>query len=66
MVESTDFGERHHVSFRPRLNTPGRGRVLLEGEMRSRPMIIGGIIGQNTPQMPFAEHDHMVKTFAPD
>jgi hypothetical protein len=31
--------------------------------MCSRPMIIGGVTGQNSLQMPLAEHNHMVETF---
>jgi hypothetical protein len=70
MVESTDFRECHHAPFRRRLNASWDGRVLLEGdlegEMCSRPVIIGEIAGQDTPQVPLAEHDHVVQTLAPD
>jgi hypothetical protein len=46
MVKPTNFRERHHATFRRRLDASWRGRVLLEGEMDSRPMIIGNVAGQ--------------------
>ena len=43
MVQSTNFRERHHATFRRRLDASWRGRVLLERQMGSCPMIIGEI-----------------------
>jgi hypothetical protein len=57
MVQPTHFRERHHAAFRRPLNPSGRGRVFLEGEMASRPMIVGeiGLKGAETRFMP--RHD---------
>ena len=66
MVKSTHFRERHHATFRRRVDASRRGCVLLEGEMRSRPMVVEQIRGQETSQMPLAEYDHMVQAFSPD
>ena len=66
MVKSTNFRERHHATLRRRVDASWCGRVLVEGEMGSRPKIIGEISGQHTSQMPLAEYDHMVQTLPPD
>jgi len=66
MMESADFGEDDHASVSRRGHTPGCGRVLLQREVRSRPVIIGDVTDQDSPQVPFADHDHVVQTFAPD
>jgi hypothetical protein len=64
IVKSTDFGERHHATFRRCLDASWRGRVLLEGEMGSRPMIIGDVSSKHATQMPLAENDDVIQTLA--
>jgi hypothetical protein len=66
MVKSTHFRERHHATFRRPVDASWRGCVLLEGEMRSRPMVVEEIRGQETSQVPLADYDHMVQAFSPD
>src|SRR5712691_4752913 len=34
--------------------------------MCTRPMIVDAVTGQDSPQVPLPEHDHMVQTCAPD
>ena len=60
MMQSANFRERDHVSFGRRLNTPCRRGVLLQGEVRSRPVIIGDVRGQDASQMSLADDDHVV------
>jgi hypothetical protein len=43
VVKSANFGEHHHATVRRRMDASWRGRVFLEGEVGSRPMIIGGV-----------------------
>jgi hypothetical protein len=62
MMQSAYFRERDDASFRRHLNASCRRRVLFQGEMCSRPMIIGEIRDQETPQVPLAEDDHVVQT----
>ena len=46
IVEPADFRERHHAPFRRWLNASGRRGVLVEGQVGSGPMVIGGVSGQ--------------------
>jgi hypothetical protein len=45
--------------------TTNRG-VLAQGEVRPDFVIVGGICGQNAPQMALSEHQDMIQTFAAD
>jgi hypothetical protein len=64
MMQSAHFRERDDATLRRRLNASWRRSVLLQGEMCSRPMIIGKIRGQQTSQMALAEDDDVVQTLA--
>ena len=64
MVKSTDFRERHHAPFRRRVDASWRGRVLLEGQMGSRPVIIGDIARKQAAQMSLAQNDDVIQTLA--
>jgi hypothetical protein len=66
MVKSTHFRESHHTTFRRRVDASGSRCVLLEGDMSPRPMVVEEIPGQDTPQVPLADYDHMVQAFSPD
>ena len=66
MVQSADFRERDHLTFHRGLHASWRGRVFLQREMRSRPMIIGDISGAHAPQMRLVDDDHVIETFASD
>jgi hypothetical protein len=65
-------GEVHPVLRTPSQDLPtavGRvvaGRVLLEGEMSPRPMIVDEIGGQEPSKVRLAEYDHMVQALSPD
>ena len=64
MVKSTNFCERHHASFLRRVDASWRRRVLLKGEMGSRPMIIGDVSSKHATQMCLAQNDDVIQTFA--
>jgi hypothetical protein len=44
MVKSTHFRERHHATFRRRVDASWRGCVLFEGEMSSRRAVFTDIL----------------------
>ncbi len=64
MVQSTHFRERHHATFRGRVDASWRGRVLLEGEMSPRQMIISEISRKQAAQMRLAQNDQVIQTLA--
>jgi hypothetical protein len=66
MVKSTHCRERHHATFRRRVDASWPGCVVLEREMSSRPMVVEETRGQETSQVPLAEYDHMVQAFSTD
>jgi hypothetical protein len=64
MVQSTHFGEHNDGAFRRRLDASRRGRVFLEGEMGSRPVIVGDVSSKHATQMPLAQNDDVIQTLA--
>jgi hypothetical protein len=64
MVQAADFRERDHTAFGRRLHASWRGRVLLQREVRSRPLIIENILAEHVPQMRFAEDDEVIEALA--
>ena len=64
MVQATDFRERHDATFRRLMDASWRGRVLLEGEMSSRPMIIRDASSKHATQVPLVQNDDVVQTLA--
>jgi hypothetical protein len=60
MVKSTDFREGHYATFRRPLDASRRGRVFLEREMGSRPMIIRDVSSKHATQMPLVQNDDVV------
>jgi len=66
MVEATDFANRDDLAeFRP-LNWAAMGRILVEREVSTRPVVVREIASQNAAQMPFAKDKHVIQTLAPD
>ena len=48
------------------LNSTRLGRVLIQGQVRARPIIVGRVRSQQMAKMPLAEHDNMVQAIASD
>jgi hypothetical protein len=48
------------------LNSPWDWRILVQGKVCSRAVVIGHIRNEEVTQMPLAEDDDMVETFPPD
>jgi hypothetical protein len=40
--------------------------ILLQPEVRSRLVVVGQVLLENTTQMSLSQHDHMVEAFPPD
>ena len=64
MVQSADFREREHVTSDRGLHASWCGRVLLQREMRARPMMVGDLPGEHVPQMRLIEDDDVIQTLA--
>ena len=66
MVEATDFANRDHFAeFRP-LNWAAMGRILVEREVSTRPVVVREVASQGTAQVLFAKDDDVIQTLAPD
>ena len=66
MVEAADFGNRDDpAEFRP-LDWPAVGRVLVERQVRARPVVVREVASQGAAQVLFAEDDDVIQALAPD
>ena len=62
MMEPTDFG---NLDDRPRdgeLGWADVGRILVEREMRARPVIVGEVADEDAAEMPFAQDQNVIQT----
>ncbi len=59
-MEATDLGERHDVASIGRAVASRDGRVLVQGEVCSRLVVIGEVGTQDPAEMPFVQDDDMV------
>src|SRR5215204_4424680 len=66
MVEPANFGPRHDPSAAGRIDGASIGRVLAEGEVRSRVLVVRDVRSKHTPEMSLIEDDDVVQTLAPD
>src|SRR5438132_8738474 len=66
MVEATDFANRDDpAEFRP-LNSPATGRILVEREVSTRPVVVRKVASQGAAQVSFAKDEDVIQTLAPD
>src|SRR6266403_2748335 len=66
MVEATDFANRDDLAeFRP-LNWAAVGRILVEREVSTRPVVVREVASQGAAQVSFAKDEDMIQTLAPD
>jgi hypothetical protein len=66
MMQATDFGTLHDPARPGELDGPDVRRVLVEREMSASLVIVPEVVGQDAAQVPFAEDENVVQTFAPD
>jgi hypothetical protein len=64
MVQAADFGELHDPSGREDLDRPEIGRVLVEREVGTRPMVIAEVAGQDAAEVSLAENEYVVQALA--
>src|SRR6266850_2207292 len=66
MVEATDFANRDDLAeFRP-LNWAAVGRILVEREVSTRPVVVREVTSQEAAQVPFAKDEEVIQVLAPD
>jgi hypothetical protein len=66
MVQAADLWKLNDLARRGELDAPEVGCVLVEREVRARLMVIGKVVGQDSAQVSFAEHENVVQALAPD
>ncbi len=65
-MEPTDFRELHDGALVGRLHGSRLRRILLQGQMGSRIMVVAQIPSENGSQVALAENNDVVKALAPD
>ena len=66
MVEATDLANRDDLAeFRP-FNRAAVGRILVEREVSTRPVVVREVASQGAAQVPFAKDEDVIQTLAPD
>ena len=66
VVHAADFSECDHVTLGDALHASRRWRVFRQREVRARSVIVRTIAGQDSTQMLFTEHHHVIQAVAPD
>src|SRR5215813_5988325 len=64
MVQSADFPDLNDPANPQILNGSEFGGILIQRQMRPRPMVITEVTFQYSPQMPLVDHDHVVQAFS--
>ena len=55
MMQATDFGNLHDAARVGELDWPDIRRILVEREMRARPVIVGEVAYEDAAEVPFAQ-----------
>jgi len=66
MMQTTDLWEGNNLASGRWAYGPGLWTILVEREMRPRPMIVLNIGRQDAAQVTLIENDDVIETFAPD
>ena len=66
VMQATDFGNLHDPARVGELDGPDVRRILVEREMRARPVIVGEVAGQDAAHVAFAEDQNVIQTLASD
>ena len=64
MMQPADFGQRDDLARADGGDRTRVGRVLAEREMRPRPVVVREVGAEETPQVPFVEHDDVIQALA--
>ena len=65
MVQAADLWQADHLTDLGRHHSPGGGRVLVEGEMRSGAMVVVEVARENSAEMALTKDDDVVEALAP-
>jgi hypothetical protein len=66
MMQAADLWERNNLASGRLAYAPGLRTILVEREMRPRPMIVLNIGRQGAAQVRLTEYDHVVQAFPAD
>jgi hypothetical protein len=66
VVQAADFSECDHITLGDALHGSRRCRVFRQREVRARSVIVRTIARQDSTQMLFTEHHHVIQAVAPD
>ena len=66
MMESADLGQRDDAAMRRWLDGARLGRILLEGEVSARPVVVPEVGSETTTEVSLVEDNHVVEQFASD
>ncbi len=66
MVESADLGQGNDTAVLGRLDGAGRGRILVEREVRPRAVIVAEVAVQPPTEVSLVEDDHVVEKLTAD
>ena len=64
MVETTEEGQGDDAAVRRELDCARLGRILLEGEMNARPMVVPEVDSETTTKVPLVQDDDVVEKLA--
>jgi hypothetical protein len=64
MVQSADLMDLNDPASLQSLNGSGFRCILIQRQMRPRPMVITEVTFQNPTQVPLVDHDHVVQAFS--
>src|SRR5438309_5840799 len=66
MVEATELANRDDLAeFRP-FNRAAVGRILVEREVSTHPVVVREVASQGAAQVPFAKDEDVIQTLTPD
>jgi hypothetical protein len=66
VMQATDFANRDDRAELRRLDRASVRCILVEREMRARPMIVREVADEDVAEMPFAQDQNVIQTLAPD
>jgi hypothetical protein len=66
VVQAADFGKLDDLSCDGKLDRPEVGRVLVQREVSTRPVVVGEVLGQDAAEVSLAEDEHVIQALAPD
>ena len=65
-MESADLGQRNDAALLGSLNGARHGRILLEGEVGARPVVVAEVAAQTTSKVRLVQDDDVVEKIAAD